>query len=257
MKFYLHQKKFIAAFVLTVLLTLFLQACADTPGFGWTPPTATPPTPTPTARITSVSPQVTVIQDVARTRWLQSIPCKAPCFEGITPGVTSVDEAVAILKNSPYVDAGSVEIKDYTASEPKQRLVYWSWKTAPLPFNSAIADFDDPKHTIRKIHPNMEGINFSLAELMQLFGEPSHVSADNVYTSNVRLYWADVGIYSWVARKQANFDILPATPMRYIRFFAPDALKEAMQSPLQPITKWEGFKGFKYYCLLGHAKESC
>src|SRR5947209_4744604 len=34
-------------------------------------------------------------------RWLKGIPCKPPCFEGITPGKTTAEEAVKLLQQNP------------------------------------------------------------------------------------------------------------------------------------------------------------
>ena len=36
-------------------------------------------------------------------KWLNNPACKSPCFENITPGITTVDEAESILKSSPGV----------------------------------------------------------------------------------------------------------------------------------------------------------
>ncbi len=57
--------------------------------------------------------------------------CAAPCWSGIRPGVTSAEDAVALLKANPWVD----EIRplgDHGLAD--SNAVVWSWKgTKPFP----------------------------------------------------------------------------------------------------------------------------
>lgn len=39
-------------------------------------------------------------------RWLKGIPCRPPCWEGITPGQTTAREAEEILRQSPIIGSG-------------------------------------------------------------------------------------------------------------------------------------------------------
>jgi hypothetical protein len=38
-----------------------------------------------------------------QTAWLDQPVCKLPCWQNITPGVTTRDEAVSILENTPGI----------------------------------------------------------------------------------------------------------------------------------------------------------
>ncbi|HSQ18189.1 MAG TPA: hypothetical protein VLM83_10855, partial [Anaerolineales bacterium] len=38
-----------------------------------------------------------------RNRWISGTPCAPPCWEGITPGQTSADEAIEILISNPMI----------------------------------------------------------------------------------------------------------------------------------------------------------
>lgn len=55
--------------------------------------------------------------------------CESPCFMGIRPGITQFDEAVEILRNSPFV-AEVGETQDYPN---RQQSISWTW-TDSIPF---------------------------------------------------------------------------------------------------------------------------
>lgn len=64
-----------------------------------------------------------------RTFLSPSEDCSAPCFMGIRPGVTTVGDAVAILKSNQWVEAILIAAPDPGASQ----LITWRWrKDAPL-----------------------------------------------------------------------------------------------------------------------------
>src|SRR5512132_3259667 len=84
----------ICSFVLLIAV-VNLVACGAATNAIPTPETLIQPTPFPkTAQ--------TITLDM-RTRWLAGQPCAPPCWEGITPGKTRVDEAVALLNRHPMV----------------------------------------------------------------------------------------------------------------------------------------------------------
>jgi hypothetical protein len=59
--------------------------------------------------------------------------CAMPCFLGIQPGVTSVDEAVILLSDHPWIERVFVERR------PLVHYLYWTW-------NGSQPDFvDDPR----------------------------------------------------------------------------------------------------------------
>src|SRR5690349_8873700 len=56
--------------------------------------------------------RASVPAEVAR-HWLAGIPCAPPCWEGITPGQTTLPEALRILKANPAIDPTSVLTDEY------------------------------------------------------------------------------------------------------------------------------------------------
>ncbi len=86
------------------------------------------------------------------SRLLGSPDCQTPCFMGIRPGVTTVMEAVQILRGHPWV--GDVQAS-YTAPGTSAHhvvgAVYWDWKPdAPVWFRvrSTVAQHDGSLDTL-------------------------------------------------------------------------------------------------------------
>src|SRR5262245_17799626 len=63
--------------------------------------------PNPVTHIGSVVTPTPVAHPVSNTdpttRWLLGVPCRAPCWEGVTPGKTIAEEAVTIFRQSPIL----------------------------------------------------------------------------------------------------------------------------------------------------------
>jgi hypothetical protein len=72
------------------------------------PPLAPHPQPTPLAAWTQA--------------WLTSEPCHIPCWYGITPGGTTTEAALAILKTLPFIDQGSLHTSRIAGEEE------WRWR---------------------------------------------------------------------------------------------------------------------------------
>jgi DNA-binding beta-propeller fold protein YncE len=73
---------------------------------------------------------------VAASRaWLNGKPCRVPCWEGITPGKTTVGEALVLLKQNPLIDPSSVavlsarDVQGTDGFDPKYYpdVVVWGW----------------------------------------------------------------------------------------------------------------------------------
>lgn len=110
-------------------------------------------------------------------RWLIAPVCAPPCWEGVTPGATTVRQALDILDQNPGIIAGSARATD--------GYVIWRWKGSAHG-GEARYDPDDPQQRIVHIRPfyeYMPGAHgaFTLAEVMQRYGAPSHIRAYGFY----------------------------------------------------------------------------
>lgn len=92
--------KFLLYILLLVICIAFLVSCNGVP-FQSTPtplPTLRP-TPLPSPR--SPTPTKSIYYYDWKSDWLNSPACAPPCWEGITPGQTSLQEAMEIIANLP------------------------------------------------------------------------------------------------------------------------------------------------------------
>ena len=58
------------------------------------------------------------------SRWLRGIPCQPPCWEGITPGKTTADEATGLLQKSSLIANVSITT---SLMAPYDKLIIWNW----------------------------------------------------------------------------------------------------------------------------------
>lgn len=100
----------------------------------------------------------------------------APCFMGIRPGVTTVEEAIALLRKSPWVRDVTPLSALNTASPPP---ITWSWNGfQPIWINGFIA----PHLEEQNDHISAIQIEtfLSFADLWAMFGQPDKGSVRNI-----------------------------------------------------------------------------
>jgi hypothetical protein len=108
--------------------------------------------------------------------------CPAPCFMGIRPGVTTEDEAIAIIRASEWIDHDSINIletKAYsnsTLGEPST-LIEWRWTHSANPHlitheNTVDGSVFVRSHFVEKVAIY---IHFRLGEIYTSLGSPSKV----------------------------------------------------------------------------------
>ncbi len=118
--------------------------------------------------------------------------CPAPCFMGIRPGVTTVDEAVKLLEAS-----GWVEGIDYQFSE--FGLIIWDWNNqSPYQWtkeqSAGIGITDDYVDSV------VLNTAFYLGEIRLILGTPDteFVNADVSQTQQLANYWGGYNQYGIV-----------------------------------------------------------
>ncbi len=204
------------------------------------------------------------------TRWLRGIPCTPPCFEGITPGKTTVEEAQKILQLNSLIKSFKV-----TPSFPKvtpEAYISWNWNQdiigntpSNVRGNGGLVRYDDhdPNNAIKEIEPGL--FPFKLADVMQAYGEPSHVIATFSPKNHESGYWYSLTFFyfsrgflvrnnPYEVRPELKKDML----LEYIEFFPPgideypyyrDNFAKTMLVP------WQGFKEWKFYCRYNYDTE--
>lgn len=191
------------------------------------------------------------------TRWLKGIPCRPPCWEGITPGQTTAEEAVEILRRSPIIATVEITIPRLT---PERGVVTWNWASTGRRGGQAIFHAQTSSNFIYTVEPYLP-VSFRLGDVIQAYGKPSHVIARSYYGPDI-----GSGVFydlSILYRSQGFviFDdggrtkpILSAdTRLEGPVFFAPN--DEGVQAVFpwvihfpKWVVSWQGMKDFDFYC---------
>jgi hypothetical protein len=194
-----------------------------------------------------------------RTGWLMGQPCAPPCWEGITPGKTRLDEAVALLEQHPQI--GGLHI---SGQGTPPHVVVWGWNAD----SSGGIVYYEPRDTENledRTNPIITSIELSLsnpytlAEIRAAYGEPSHVRLafldGRVLSSYLELFYLPLGFSIRAASTDGQALIIsPTMALRQsVEFFPPTptdltALSRSVQQGNSWLVPWQGFKDVGFYC---------
>ena len=187
-------------------------------------------------------------------RWLKGIPCRPPCWEGITPGLTSATEAVKILTGNSLISSAEMSTSPL---DPSTGYVYWYWSNGQ-DGGAAYYPAQTPTQIISDIFPYFRK-QFELRELIQAFGDPTHVVAIASQAPDApRIFYHIWFVYlpnglalatGSPTKPELNTDLL----LNEVLFFAPtnEGLTKAIPPAINHpdwVLPWQGFKSFDYYC---------
>jgi hypothetical protein len=125
--------------------------------------------------VSSPAPPKEPLSNDQEKRWLQGIPCRLPCWEGVTPGITNAEEAFEALKRSPM--SSWVSLRRYSDSE-RGRL---SWYEPNGNYGGDARFYLTEPEIIYEVTPNIKGgpnvirALISLGEIIAGYGEPTDV----------------------------------------------------------------------------------
>lgn len=189
------------------------------------------------------------------SRWLKGIPCRPPCWEGITPGKTTPAEAVEILRSSPLVANAKMATDPLLSS---LGYVIWDW-VGGRAGGEANYSTQALTQTLYIIGPYLS-TSFRFQDVIQAYGEPSHILATAAHGPDIgsgisyylQLVYLPQGfaLAAGGSRKPAlSEDMFLNGPS----FFAPTtegfiaAFGEAgIAAGL--LTPWQGIRSFDFYC---------
>ncbi len=196
------------------------------------------------------------------TRWLRGVPCRPPCWEGVTPGQTNVLQAVEILKQAPII--ATVIVTTTSTLSPIGHIL-WDWTAGG---HGGGADYrrQSSQQTIISIAPIFPTA-FPLSDVIQVYGEPSHVVAEIRYPPDSGTAFYDltfVYMSYGFALSTSGLNYMKPIPNESIRlsspiFFVPnnEGFTQAFDIPFQVLVPWQGFKSFDFYCRDESTFEPC
>ncbi|NWJ46169.1 MAG: hypothetical protein HXX08_09845 [Chloroflexi bacterium] len=246
-----------------ILVQLTLVACSDATTTPLTAAKATSPVNSPIAN----SPTATLTTLDLQKRWLQGIPCRLPCWEGITPGITTFDEAINLLSKIPRVT--NIQFATYFSpvfgpqgkeGEEEVKAATWNWG-ADIKGGTLLA-YPDGEKKIRFINPNYY-TNFTLKEAIAFYGELQYIipytQMDHVQTYSLEFIFADKGfLLATTATKPLVLE--ENITLGEFDVYGPTLADLKLMIPIRDeyIQTWKGFKDYDYSCVhVGFLIDDC
>lgn len=217
---------------LIVFFFIFLTACTQI---------SSSPEPTATAELLIQStPTVELpIQHESITRWLSGTNCSLPCWEGIRPGQTSLNEVESSLKQ-----AESIRI-----TYNRNGTIEWQ---IPNVYNGVAYSENDDNVTQGVSIQFMDEQMMNIQEVIDAFGDPSFVQVLCSETcADANLIYPDKGmeirLIPSAGLDDYSVQILENSQVYVVSFFVPGldnycAMEECQRIPLR---KWEGYGSYQ------------
>jgi hypothetical protein len=177
-------------------------------------------------------------------QWLKKPTCNPPCWEGITPGQTSTEEAYHILSDLNYV---RVEYND--VSSHKIRQTDWNIDDGT---GYGMAIINNQTGIISDIMLAIKKDKLPLKEVYLIYGPPSYIVFERIggelgYYCEIYIIYESLGLALKVgmsAKLKNNQIIVAISPDEYIselRFISPDVLSERLNKRKLYVVKWVGY----------------
>jgi hypothetical protein len=232
--------------LLAMLISAWLQACGDAAIF---PTQAIVPTPVPNTYF---------VKGNWQFRWVEGIPCKAPCWENIMLGKTSGIEAINILRGNTLVISNSVKLST-SLSSSKHSIIEWKWSsaTARVQVGGEIHYTSDEKSKVYWVRPAYDQSmqEYLFTDIIAQYGEPTHIYVQkNTLASNTKTSFTVFFIYlqnGFLVKTNLNSALKIDKNIRvgWVEFFIPGLDTLLLATAVQRIPLlWEGFNSPQYYC---------
>ncbi len=187
-------------------------------------------------------------------RWLQGIPCEAPCWERIVPGKTSPAEAVMTLLNSTFVATASISTNPQF---PNLGFVNWIYRDGSTE-GSAVFNVHTSSPTIYAISPGFPTA-VRLNDVTKTYGEPKYVVAtalrnphgDGISYALRIIFWPQGILLSNDSLDKPTLD--NDTAFDQVTLFQPteQTLKVELAgfaNHPEWLAPWQGINNFDFYC---------
>jgi hypothetical protein len=179
--------------------------------------------------------------------------CLWPCWQGITPGITSGAEAIQKLNDSPLVLKNSIHIE-----EPRTGFgdAKWYWKISDKQALEGNMEWRNGIVLFNALTPPM----ISIEEIINRFGPPEKIDVINCaltvegpQTWCATLYYAKNGFEIHYNRDSSGFgddiQMMPSDSINFVSLFKPSAIEDWLLSmgsdpTYHDLRDWKGYGKF-------------
>ncbi len=184
------------------------------------------------------------------SKWLENPACQPPCWEGITPGKSTMTETITVLNTMTGIDISGPS-RDYT--DRKRLLISWNYQNSQ---SSGEAETDENGLIINEMYLSIDHQQqVILREIINIYGSPDNVliNRNHAGTCDISLMnkkgfvLNEIVPYFWEKCK-----ISPSSQVYSIQFFSyeiQDYIREWGNYELYlsgGLMDWNGYTWYKY-----------
>ena len=172
------------------------------------------------------------------------IPCSAPCWQGIIPGVTTRQEALEILQTNTYIQSGSGKSK----GNDELGGYTWKWRVPGLG-KWLPPSIEWQNNVVQEIKLGLT-FDFTVQAAIQKFGLPEAISISRGGTPEhwywiVRFFYPQKGMDLSAYTSEYENEIYPSTEIGVVTLYAPTnlelRLKILYDEVLYKTYSWRGY----------------
>lgn len=189
-------------------------------------------------------------------RWLQHVPCEAPCFEGVTPGNTTIDQATQVWQFSPIIGKLSIWQLDHPIlGNTIEIAANWLDESDHGAINALAIPVDQQVIiAMRVTHDH----SITIGDVLNAYGQPSHIEAtgfrdpDGVPNYFLAIEYVNHGFVISERFGKQKPHLNDALLFSRLTLFTQTDIGKKAAGSLAGISNrsraWEGMKDFAYYC---------
>lgn len=170
---------------------------------------------------------------------ITGVPCAAPCFRGITPGVTSWQDAITIIED----DSSFKNLQTQTAENGTSLQAAWQQGDNQVCCQMASEDGKTVSLVFLRTAPSM-----TLGELIEAHGEPSYLVGSE-FTSDqaiISLVYPEIPMVIYVFVAGAEEGVLSgSSEIIGALYFTPAEMDLLLKTT--DLHTWDGYKSYQEY----------
>jgi hypothetical protein len=157
---------------------------------------------------------------------LTGLPCDTPCWQNITPGITTHTQALAILENSPYILGGSIK----QSGTQEQGGCLWEWR---LPGRRQQPGLTWKNEVVNEISLGLT-YQISVEQVVSKYGLPEALDITQGGVPEhpywiIFLFYPKIGLQVTAYTSEGNDSLEPSTNVGTVEFYTPTTLQNRIR----------------------------
>jgi hypothetical protein len=166
-------------------------------------------------------------------------PCEPPCWNGITPGETTWEEALEVLESDDSVNG-----LDQQEAEGGTVLAAWQDGESELYCCRMLAD--DPESVVKYLFLQIAP-NFIIDDVLDAYGEPEYVAPATLTDTDavLQLVYAEVPMLVWVYVGEPGASVLANSQVVAVIYLTAEEMELSLV--MSNLYAWDGYQPYSAY----------